>query len=370
MPRIFELFGYPLSLQTPAAQQCRQQAFCPFTRRECDGGGNRYSSHIDIPANSPLKQYFAGRNRVAAGICSIQLTEHEPPWIVCPHRILSWEYEASDGHVSKRGVAYQILHLLNYPSGSKLGIWPEVKLQFEEVSTKGVKNFNYMFDYIVMPVADVSQDDMMTQVSGNWQTWRRRFEKGGYIISQRKGIDVIEDAPSGVPGIIEIMTSSTSGGNKSKRTTVAQAFQDAIAGKEHHAPGINKRQIWARMVSQLIVKSEIAIAWGGKAIWVVQDMLASYISSSTALNLADFVAEQTGEVNLLSVTYSDLSMNPTDILQLRPDLLFSGPISSAPDKSLPEPDFRDIIRAPALPSLERLLARLSENKPMYTVIAP
>jgi hypothetical protein len=32
------------------------------------------------------------------------------------------------------------------------------------------------------------------------------------------------------------------------------------------------------MVSQLVVKSEVALGWNGKAIWVVQDTLADYIS--------------------------------------------------------------------------------------------
>ncbi|MGI9057395.1 MAG: hypothetical protein ACR2H5_02350, partial [Ktedonobacteraceae bacterium] len=49
--------------------------------------------------------------------------------------------------------------------------------------------------------------------------------------------------------IIEIMTSSTSGGNKDKGTTISGAFQDAILGRSHRGPDINYRQVWARMVS-------------------------------------------------------------------------------------------------------------------------
>ena len=57
------------------------------------------------------------------------------------------------------------------------------------------------------------------------------------------------------------------------------AFCDAVlyaAGlldERGQSPGVNIRQVWARMASQLIVKSEIANEWGGSAIWVVQDAL-------------------------------------------------------------------------------------------------
>jgi len=44
------------------------------------------------------------------------------------------------------------------------------------------------------------------------------------------------------------------------------AFEDAVLGKPHQGPGINYRQVWARMVSQLVVKSEVGLAWGGKTI--------------------------------------------------------------------------------------------------------
>ena len=76
-----------------------------------------------------------------------------------------------------------------------------------------------------------------------------------------------------------------------------------MLGKEHKAPGINYRQVWARMVSQLIVKSEVGLHWGGKTIWLVQDVLVNYICSSTALDIKRFLAEHTGEVNMLSFRF-------------------------------------------------------------------
>lgn len=79
----------------------------------------------------------------------------------------------------------------------------------------------------------------------------------GFTLASRKGTYFLEEFPVGPPLVIEVMTSSTSGGNKAKSTTIQQAFKKAIRREQHQAPGINYRQIWARMVSQLIVKSQI-----------------------------------------------------------------------------------------------------------------
>lgn len=368
MPKIFELFGYPLSVQTSEAQQCRKQAHCPFMGGDCDGGGNRYSSHADIPANSKLRDFFDNRDRVEAGVCSIQLVDGEAPWIVCPRRLLVLGHENAVARAHQKATETEVLRLLGYSSGAKLGVWSEVKLQFEEGIDDADKSFNYTFDYIVIPIGCASQNDLTATLGDDWRTWRRVFERGGYTVARRDGDDFVEDCPIGTPSIIEIMTSSTSGGNKAKRTTIPQAFEDAILGKEHSAPGINKRQVWARMVSQLIVKSEVAMAWGGKALWIIQDTLAAYISASTALNLQEFIAQYTNEVNLLSFSYGDQYKSASGVIELRPDRLYAGPISSGSANA--GPSFQDIIRAPIRPHVKRLLAHLAESKPINTIIIP
>jgi len=368
MPKIFELFGYPLSAQTPAAQQCRKQARCPFMGGGCDGGGNRYLSHVDISVNSDLRAFFGDRARVEAGVCSIQLVDGEAPWIVCPRRLLVLGRENAAARAHQKGTEAEVLRLLGYPSGAKLGVWSEVKLQFEETIDGADKSFNYTFDYVVMPIGRASQQDLTAILGNDWRAWRRIFERGGYTVARRGGDDFVEDCPVGIPHIIEIMTSSTSGGNKTKRTTIPLAFEDAILGKEHNAPGINKRQVWARMVSQLIVKSEVAMAWGGKALWIIQDTLAAYISASTALNLQNFIAQHTGEVNLLSFSYDNQYVAASDVIELRLDKLFAGPISSGGTNA--KPSFQDMIRAPICPPAKRLLARLAESKPVNTITIP
>jgi hypothetical protein len=68
------------------------------------------------------------------------------------------------------------------------------------------------------------------------------------------------------------------------------------------------------MVSQFIVKSQVGIAWGGKIIWLVQDVLANYISKSTALVLSHYLASHLDEVNILTFGYGDTIANDCGIL--------------------------------------------------------
>ena len=51
MPKIYEIFGYPVTVQTAEAIDSRQRAHCPFMGGDCDGGGNRYLSQIDLTKN-------------------------------------------------------------------------------------------------------------------------------------------------------------------------------------------------------------------------------------------------------------------------------------------------------------------------------
>jgi hypothetical protein len=125
------------------------------------------------------------------------------------------------------------------------------------------------------------------------------------------------------------------------------------------------------MVSQLIVKSEVALAWRGKALWIVQDTLLNYISASTGININQFMATRLSEVNLLSFSYDDTYQNPQGVLDLQTCQLYSGPISATSSASdALEPSFQDMIRSPLRPSLERLLSILMKRAPVNQVVAP
>ena len=75
------------------------------------------------------------------------------------------------------------------------------------------------------------------------------------------------------------------------------------------------------MASQLIVRSEIANAWGGCTIWVVQDSLLACIDSKTGLQPEQLRSSEweRNEVNIVSASLDD----PEDLT------LYSGPIHSA-----------------------------------------
>lgn len=101
------------------------------------------------------------------------------------------------------------------------------------------------------------------------------------------------------------------------------------------------------MVSQLIVKSEIALGWGGKTIWVVQDVLVEYINETTGLNVYQFASQALNEVNMLSFSYEDayVSQDPNGVLELPGVKLFSGPIEPSASLEKGFPSFADILRA-------------------------
>lgn len=338
--------------------------------RECDGGGNRYSSQIDLADlrySEELKSYFEGRDTVPAGVCSIQPRTGERPWIVCPRRLLVLGREGMGRRAHQDFAESLLLRHSGFPSGTRLGVWSEVKLRHATGAGRARKSFDYTFDYVLMPTRSVELD-VIVESTG---VGKNKLLGSGFSLTRRDGVDYVEDFPHGDPLVVEIMTSSTSGGNKSKRTTVAQAFEDAILGgvDAHVAPGINYRQVWARMVSQLIVKSEAGVAWGGKTIWVLQDVLADYISSSTALDLQQFLSRETSEVNILSFSYGDAYRAEIEgVTELGRGELFSGPVR--PPGASSEQGFQDMIRAPVVPPKSALIRALASKRMTNKMTAP
>jgi hypothetical protein len=370
LPQLFEIFGYPLADASGEAQRHRKQALCPFMGMDCDGGGNRYLSSVNTDGKPGLERFFGKKGVVPAGVCSIQLHPNQAPWIVCPRRLLTFKVGAVKTTPRQLTIQQDVLKLLQLPPGTPIGVWPEVKLQYKERVGKTLKSFDYTFDYILFPIADVNVERIEHEIEKPWSHIRGLFKRGGYEIIKRDGAEVVRECPSGAPHIVEIMTSSTSGGNKAKRTTIPMAFEDAILEKSHEAPGINYRQVWARMVSQLVVKSEVALSWGGRAIWVVQDALSDYIKATTGLELDKLRANSPSEVNMLAFSYGERFKNASGVIELRDSTLFAGPIASKPDGKRRRPAFQDMIRAPVCPPLGALLLSLSGRRAAYTLTAP
>ena len=368
MPKLFEIFGYPLENTSDEAVANRLAARCPFMNRDCDGGGNRYLSQINLTSAShkELADLYPERNVINPGICSIKPNSEAAPWIVCPRRLLVLGRERAGERSYQKHSENTLIELCGYPSETKLGVWAEVKIKYVEEVSDAEVSVDYTFDYVVMALERVSRYDLEIFMNEPWGKIRPMFEQGGYTITADEDDFYVEDCPTGVPTIIEIMTSSTSGGNKDKRSQIPMAFEDSMLGKNHLAPSINYRQVWARMASQLIAKSEIALVWGGKTIWVIQDVLAEYITKTTALKLNNFESNTTSEVNLLTFSYGDSHKNPEGILDLSESKLYSGRISPPSDDD--KGSFLDIIRSPVHPPLQFLIKLLSLRSPVNQIM--
>ena len=157
------------------------------------------------------------------------------------------------------------------------------------------------------------------------------------------------------PIVIEIMTASTSGGNRSERTDIRNAFCDAVLfgvgniPEQRQSPGVNIRQVWARMASQLVVKSQIVNKWGGRTIWVVQDTLTEYMANNTGIRLDELRSPDwsLGEVNVLSC-----SIDAPDELTL-----YAGPVYGSETKAC----WAQLLDTPSLPEFDVIGAKLGDE---------
>lgn len=312
MPLVRELFGQSLK-KSGEHREVFRYASCPHMGgRQCDGGGNR--DMMRWPAGEqPLAPFFdtsVGQNGdgfIPCGVCSVSLGDKA--WAVCPRRLLT--LDAAEPSQSQELLRSQVLQLAGFRDGDTVRIWSEISLRDKA-------GLNYRLDYVLR--------------SGNRP-----------------------------PTIVEVMTASTSGGNKRLRSDMRSAFCDAVLyangvlSKRGVSPGVNARQVWARMASQIIVKSEIANSWGGRTIWVVQDTLMDYIGSQTGLHLSELRSPNwtTDEVNVISANIDD----PEDTQ------LFSGPIHSTRGEAC----WTQLLSTPSLPDVSSLASRLTDDRVIATL---
>lgn len=368
MPRIFELFGYPVSDRTPTVEACRSRVFCPFMGAECDGGGNRYMAEISLNSHPELRSFFRNREKIPCGVCSISINENTPPWIICPRRLL-YMGKRADTQILLGVTQRQLLDKCGFERGISIGVWSEVKVHYKELSGNNEQEFDYTFDYILMPIGRIRAEDACILSNTPWNKFQNIPIHAGFTLTRIGDSIFVENFPIGYPIIVEVMTSSTSGGNKAKRSSITQAFEDSILGQQHLAPGINYRQVWARMASQLIVKSQAGLAWGGKAIWVLQDTLAQYISSSTALKLNQFISTHIGEVNILAYSYGSNYTNYSDTpITLSESVLYSGPIRSSNGQITAS--FQDIVLTSIIPPRETLIYAMCKKGLATSFVMP
>lgn len=357
--QIFELFGYKFDDASKEAQNHRENCLCPFTGSDCDGGGNRYQTFLDMDlvSSEGLKKYFTTkRKNIPPGICSLQIKSSK--WIVCPRRVFSIG-NLSSSIYHRTNIRKIVEKYCTLIKNKKIGIWSEVKIKYSDndIDTEAPeKTFDYTFDYLVASVGRKGLKEISKDTAISETNLRKQLAEMGYTLSMQSGDYFMEEYPIGPLNIIEIMTSSTSGGNKQKGTTIQQSFIKAIKGEPHEAPGINYRQVWARMVSQLIVKSQIGQSWHGKTIWVLQDSLTDYISKSTDLNLSKLVSKLSKEINILSLCFTD-EKDDINCLKLSVDKLFAGEIP--PIQS--DTDFHKLLHASSIPDMESVKNKIIQR---------
>ena len=300
---------------------CRT-AICPFLRATCDGGGNRDMARV--AASDPSLGPFFDRQVANAtggylpcGVCSVRLPREDVVWAICPRRLLA--FGPGGVAASQARLANRVFAIAGFEPGEEVSVWTEVSLV--EVGTSGGR-FNYRLDYVLRSTR-----------------------------------------PDSVPIIVEVMTCSTSGGNRARGTDIQGAFRRAVlfahtpVADPVDAPGVNVRQVWARMASQMIAKSEAANSWGGRTIWVVQDRLVDYIRTNTALPLDALHSPDwtPGEVNML---VSNLA---------QPVALYSGPIRAGGDS---QACWLELLGAPHIPTLGSITRKLEAQTPVVTFHVP
>lgn len=308
MPKFYEVYGQDVYDQTSSVVADRKAAYCPFTQNICDGGGNRHQTKIRLE-NSELRDFFNEELKsVVPGICSIK--SGKDAWVVCPRRLLGF-FSKNEGipavNATLQDHEREALVQSGIPQGVELGVWPEVYLQYCIEDT----SINYHFDFVISPIQRNRSFSWLLEKFNvveeeEAENLRIAAKTGKYIkgkYSSDKPQDILPDLVS--PIIIEIMTASTSGSDKEAGTDIASSFIDAVKGRGHNCPGINKRQVWGRMATQLFAKSALAEAWGGKTVWLVQDQLLRNIQLTTKLNLEDSTQPAGSTINFLSMSYKD-----------------------------------------------------------------
>jgi hypothetical protein len=305
MPRILEIFGHDPQSSERSIVTGRKSALCPYTEAVCDGGGNRHQTKIKL-AKSELRNYFdPNLESVVPGICSIEYGGAS--WIVCPRRLFGFSPQGQSipriNHTLKTHEKTALTEA-GLPKGIDLGVWAEVYLKLGSEDSE----INYHFDFVIAPITTGKTfNDLIKSYrveDAETQSFVKAAKVGGYIKGRYDFTQPLAALPDlTAPIIIEVMTASTSGSDTEQGTDIASSFTKAIQGRPHVCPGINKRQVWGRMATQLFAKSALAESWGGKTIWLVQDQLLKNIELTTKLSLRKTPSAKKGTVNFLSMKY-------------------------------------------------------------------
>lgn len=273
---IAELYGCAPAVYKNPETRLSAARKCPFRKKHCDVTSNRNRvallnlGYEGVASDAKAITTAYGKEALPLGICSCwtkrQNEDIARPWILCPKRLLA--LDPPNPIIPK-----EVRDLIEIDNDSRVGVWPELKFRRLDKAPGSKRFFEYTFDYLLM------------SLDANGE-------------------------PAGAPYIIEVMTSSTRGGGLSEHMT------DVLLGRpqRHLSKYVqsvytpNYRQVFERMLGQFVAKSEIAEAWGGKAIWVFQDVLLDYIEQTTAFDSTKLAPSQKG--NVFAEVYSLVSPPP------------------------------------------------------------
>jgi hypothetical protein len=310
MPTIFELFGFPVNDRSREVEMIRKFRQCPFMGATCDGGGNRYQTKIKLTSQEPLTNYFnSDVTEVIPGVCSIQ--SGEDIWVVCPRRLFAAKFDGQEVPSPNRAVQPHERDLLIHaglPPETDIGAWAEVSLKHRVADAE----INYHFDYVLAPLVKTSLNILLKQSDFSGSTEKdlddliKIAKKSGYFQDKKRNLADISLSLPDLSNlfILEVMTASTSGSDTENSTDMRSAFRQALLTSEHTSPGINKRQVWGRMVTQLFAKTALAHEWNGQTIWIIQDVLLDNIELTTRLKTVDIPSDPQRNINLVIMQYS------------------------------------------------------------------
>ena len=280
--RVAELYGLSPEIFANPDTRLTGVRLCPFRNTICDVSSNRNRvasldyKHEGVRKDASAIKEIYGSKPLPLGICSCWVRRQnesvERPWILCPKRLLALEPPCPV-------IPKEVRQLIEIKEGREVGVWRELKIRRRESEADSGRFFEYTFDFLLMELSSSGE-------------------------------------PVGVPYIVEVMTSSTRGGGLSEH------MADVVLGRpQRHLGGVvdsiytpNYRQVFERMLGQFIAKSEIAEHWGGRTVWVFQDVLLDYIEQTTAFASADL--DTSGSSNVFAEVYRLVKPEAGDIAGL------------------------------------------------------
>jgi hypothetical protein len=127
------------------------------------------------------------------------------------------------------------------------------------------------------------------------------------------------------------------------------------------------------MMSQLVAKAEVVHNWGGKTVWIIQDLFWRYMNESTGFNMDEFRNDPNGNMLIiirhLETDGYDPANPQSDTYVLRLDRILQGwdRFERSRNENTVGRDFVSLLNAPFTPEREVVIRRTNEREPTAIV---